>query len=83
MQVSSLALDLIHFFVLLKVVDVYKRVIVNILTLLYGKLDNVTQEMENLFQFETDLAKIMCKFWATRYLGHVFIICITIFFPLL
>ncbi len=32
--------------------------------------------MENLFQFETDLAKIMCKFWATRYM---FIICITIF----
>jgi tRNA G37 N-methylase Trm5 len=70
MQVLSLALafQLIHFFVYLKVVDVYKRVIVNILTLLYGKLDNVTQEMENLFQFETDLAKIMCKFvarWVT------------------
>ena len=36
--------------------------IVNILTLLYGKIDNITQEMENLFQFETDLAKIMCKY---------------------
>ena len=40
--------------------DVYKKTIVTIVELLFGPVHNSTEIMEELVEFETRLAEIMC-----------------------
>ena len=42
--------------------DIYKKAIVNVFTMLYGKIENLNEETENLVELETELAKIMRKY---------------------
>ena len=39
--------------------EIYKKTILNVYTMLYGKIDNLNEEVDNLIEFETRLAKIM------------------------
>jgi hypothetical protein len=39
--------------------EVYKKAIINVYTMLFGKIDNLNEEMEKLIEFETEMAKIM------------------------
>jgi hypothetical protein len=39
--------------------EIYKKTILNVYTMLFGKINNLNEEMENLIEFETRLAKIM------------------------
>jgi hypothetical protein len=39
--------------------EIYKKTILNVYTMLYGKIENLNEEMENLIELETRLAKIM------------------------
>lgn len=41
--------------------EIYKKTIVNVINLLFDKVSNANEEMENLIEFETNLAKIMRK----------------------
>ncbi|CAF0870341.1 unnamed protein product [Brachionus calyciflorus] len=42
-----------------KIIDIYKKSLVNVLNLLFGNLNNTNQLVEKLFEFETRLANIM------------------------
>lgn len=39
--------------------EIYKKTIVNIINLLFDKIENAKEEMEELIKFETSLAQIM------------------------
>jgi hypothetical protein len=41
--------------------EIYKKTIVNVINLLFDKVENANEEMENLIKFETSMANIMCK----------------------
>jgi hypothetical protein len=41
--------------------EIYKKTIVNVMNLLFDKVVNANEEMEELVKFETSLAQIMCK----------------------
>ncbi|RNA00791.1 endothelin-converting enzyme 1 isoform X2, partial [Brachionus plicatilis] len=42
-----------------KVIEIYKKTLVNVLNLLFENIDNASKEVEDLFEFETKLANIM------------------------
>lgn len=42
--------------------EIYKKTIVNVINLLFDKVENANEEMENLIKFETSMANIMCKY---------------------
>lgn len=44
-----------------EVIEAYKIVFTNVLRMFYGNISNVEKIMDNLIEFETKLAHIMCK----------------------
>ena len=51
---------------------IYKKTIVNVIELLFGKVNNSTEIMTDIVEIETRLAKIMCKFLVFFFLQFIF-----------
>ena len=44
-----------------KVLETYKNVIMNVMQMLFGKVQNISEETDGIIELETKLAEIMCK----------------------
>lgn len=41
--------------------ETYKNVIMNVMQMLFGKVQNISEETDGIIELETKLAEIMCK----------------------